>query len=60
ENGLKKYFNKEFAESVVCFKEILKVNPDDKASKLYLERSARFVVDGIPKGWRGIEKFDIK
>jgi signal transduction histidine kinase/ligand-binding sensor domain-containing protein/class 3 adenylate cyclase/ActR/RegA family two-component response regulator len=60
ESGLKKYFNKEFAEAVVFFKEVMKINPDDKASKIYLERSAKFVVEGIPRGWKGIEKFDIK
>jgi signal transduction histidine kinase/ligand-binding sensor domain-containing protein/class 3 adenylate cyclase len=60
ESGLKKYFNKEFAEAVVFFKEVMKINPDDKAARLYLERSAKFVVEGIPRGWKGIEKFDIK
>ena len=55
EAGLNHYFAKEFAEASVCFKNVLKTNAADKTAKLYLERSAQFMVQGVPQDWEGVE-----
>ncbi len=55
EAGLELYFSKEFAETAVCFKRVLKKNPEDKTAQLYLQNSARFMVQGAPDDWQGIE-----
>jgi len=60
EQGLEYYFSKEFAEAIVCFKNVLKINPDDKTASLYLQRSARFVVEGVAENWKGVEAMDSK
>lgn len=60
EQGLCYYFDKEFAEAAVMFKNVLKDNPTDKTAKLYLERSAHFMVHGAPEGWQGIEAMESK
>ncbi len=60
ENGLKTYFAREFADSVGLFKRVLNANPEDKTARLYLERSAQYVVQGVPEGWEGVEAFDSK
>jgi two-component system sensor histidine kinase ChiS len=60
EQGLEYYFAGEFVEAAACFKHILNVNPDDKTAKLYLERSAQFMVQGIPDDWQGIETMESK
>ncbi len=54
EQGLHFYFAKEFAEAAVLFKRVLNVYDDDKAAKFYLERSAQFMVQGVPDDWQGI------
>jgi two-component system sensor histidine kinase ChiS len=56
DDGLRYYFDKDFASAIVNFKEVLKHNPDDKAAKRYLERSAQFVVQGVPENWDGVER----
>lgn len=60
EEGLNSYFAKEFTEAAVCFKKVLKIHPEDKTAQLYLERSARFMVQGVPDGWEGIEEMAAK
>lgn len=46
EEGLNLYYQNEFAEASVLFNGVIKNNPADKAARLYLERSARYMVQG--------------
>ncbi|MCP4400196.1 MAG: adenylate/guanylate cyclase domain-containing protein, partial [bacterium] len=56
ETGQHYYFDKEFAEAIGCFKNVLTINPDDATAKLYLQRATQFLVHGVPEGWQGIER----
>jgi len=60
ELGLEQYFSKEFEKAISSFKRVLKINPEDKTAHLYLQRSAHYVVEGVPKEWEGIETIDTK
>jgi two-component system sensor histidine kinase ChiS len=60
EQGLQHYFAKEFVAAAGCFKQVLGVNPTDKTARLYLERSAQFMVHGVPEGWQGVEVIENK
>jgi two-component system sensor histidine kinase ChiS len=60
EEGLHYYFAKDFAEASVCFKNVLKANTADKTARLYLERSAQFMVQGVPEDWEGVEAMESK
>lgn len=60
EEGLSSYFAKEFTEAAVCFKKVLKIHPEDKTAQLYLERSARYMVQGVPDDWEGVEEMAAK
>jgi two-component system sensor histidine kinase ChiS len=60
EQGLLHYFAKDFAEASVCFKNVLKANSGDKTARLYLERSAQFMVQGVPEEWEGVEAVESK
>ena len=58
EKGLQDYFAKDFAEAAVQFKNVLKEHPTDISARLYLERSARLMVQGVPSEWQGIETIE--
>lgn len=60
EEGQHHYFAKDFAEAVKCFTDVLKVLPDDLTTKHYLERSATFLLEGVPDDWQGIRTIDKK
>jgi hypothetical protein len=34
---------------------VLKKNSQDKAARIYLERSANYMVQGVPDDWTGVE-----
>ncbi|MGI9542372.1 MAG: two-component regulator propeller domain-containing protein [Cyclobacteriaceae bacterium] len=60
EKGLQHYFGKEFEVAAPLFKKILNINPKDKTAKLYLENAARFMVQGVPEEWQGVEVMERK
>lgn len=60
EEGLRLYYIREFAKAAVCFKQVLKTNPDDKTADLYLKRAAQFMVQGVPDDWNGVEALEHK
>ncbi|MCP4395880.1 MAG: response regulator [bacterium] len=59
-NGQQQYFAREFAEALESFKHVLSINPDDTIGKLYLERAETHFLHGVPEGWEGIERREVK
>jgi two-component system sensor histidine kinase ChiS len=55
EEGLSLYYDKRFSEASVQFNQVLQGNPEDKAARIYLERSAHYMVQGVPEDWTGVE-----
>jgi two-component system sensor histidine kinase ChiS len=53
--GIKEYYNKRFAQASVQFQEILDVYPEDKTTRIILEHSAKFMVQGVPDDWDGVD-----
>jgi CheY-like chemotaxis protein/class 3 adenylate cyclase len=60
ERGQQYYFIREFAEALKCFTDVLTALPEDLTTKHYLERSARFLLEGVPDDWQGIRIMDGK
>jgi two-component system sensor histidine kinase ChiS len=55
EDGLSLYYDKRFSEASVQFNRVLQINPEDRAARSYLERSAQYMVSGVPEDWMGVE-----
>ena len=60
EEGIRLYYERNFSEASVQFNQVLKENPEDKAARIYLERSAHYMVKGVPEDWTGVEDLTIK
>lgn len=60
EKGQRYYFAKEFADAAKCFKNVLDVIPADQSARLYLKRSAKFLVEGVPSDWQGVRTLNEK
>jgi class 3 adenylate cyclase len=54
------YFNKEFAMAAVTFQQIVKLNPEDRPAKLFLNRSARLITQELEDNWKGVETMNTK
>ncbi|MEG4091614.1 adenylate/guanylate cyclase domain-containing protein [Microcoleus sp. Pol12B4] len=60
EEGLQEYCQGNFANALVCFEQIVALNPDDKPSQLYLKRIQSLLENSIPANWNGVWKFTQK
>lgn len=50
------YQNREFKEAINLFNKIVDKNPEDKAAKFYVTRCSKFILNGVPDDWDGIER----
>ena len=55
EQGLCLYYDRKFSEASVKFNRVLEKHPDDRAARIYLKRSANYMVNGVPDEWTGVE-----
>jgi len=53
--GIEEYYNKRFAQASVQFQEILDVYPEDKTTRILLEHSAKYMVQGVSDDWDGVD-----
>ncbi len=60
QEGLERYYAKAFSEASVKFHKVLERNPSDRAARMYLERAGRFMVQGVPSNWDGVERLSEK
>jgi len=60
EQGLFLYHDRKFPEASVRFNKVLKDNPKDEAARLYLQRAAHFMINGVPDDWTGTEVMNEK
>jgi len=58
--GMRLYFNKEFAMAAVTFQQIVKQNPEDHTARLLLNRSAHLITKEIGDDWKGVESMTNK
>jgi adenylate cyclase len=59
-DGLAKYRRRQFGPARALFEEVLGINPDDKAAKLYAERCDRLAATPPPADWAGVWVLDSK
>ena len=55
EQGLCLYYDRKFSEASVKFNQVLEKHPEDRAARIYLKRSANYMVNGVPDDWTGVE-----
>jgi len=55
EEGLRLYYERKFSESSVHFNQVLEKYPEDMAARIYLKRCAKYMVNGVPDDWSGVE-----
>ncbi len=60
DEGMKLYFNKEFAMAAVTFQKIVKKNLNDHTAKLFLNRAAHLITQEIGDDWKGVESVSTK
>jgi hypothetical protein len=52
------YQKGEMNEALRLFSEVQKILPLDRATNNYISRCQKFLADGLPEGWDGVEPLD--
>ncbi len=60
ELGLKQFFDREFPQAVATFDKVIKANSKDKTAQIFLNKSSRYIVQGVPDDWTGVEIMTFK
>jgi len=60
EQGLRQYYQKDFKSAHDAFEQVLSRNAHDTAARLFLQRSSRYLTDGVPDNWTGVEAMQFK
>ena len=60
EQGLKQFFDREFPQAAATFDRVLKANSKDQTAQLFLNKSSRYIVQGVPGDWTGVEVMTFK
>jgi class 3 adenylate cyclase/CheY-like chemotaxis protein len=60
EEGVTRYLNKEFQKGLALFQKFLEFVPDDKAAKIYIQRSLYYMEHNVPMDWDGVEVLEEK
>jgi signal transduction histidine kinase/class 3 adenylate cyclase/ActR/RegA family two-component response regulator len=58
--GMEYYFLKDFSRASLTFQEIFQINPSDLTAKLFRDRAAQFIHQGVPDNWDGVERMEQK
>jgi two-component system sensor histidine kinase ChiS len=56
EHGVVLYHTKQLEKAYQIFQEVLQVNPQDQAVRMYVKRCEQLQQNGIPEGWDGGEE----
>jgi class 3 adenylate cyclase len=56
EKGLQFYYDQEFGKAADLFKVILEKYPGDNATQYYMEKSVKYIIDGVDEKWSGAEE----
>ena len=60
DDGLSAYFEKDFPLAASYFKKVIEANPNDKTTRLYLDRVAYNLLKGVDNDWDGVERMERK
>ncbi len=58
--GRQHYLDGNFKEAMEALEEVLRANPDDVTTQLFLNRIANYLAHGKPEGWTGVEMMEEK
>jgi two-component system sensor histidine kinase ChiS len=53
--GIEEYYSKQFSKASVYFQQILEVYPEDRTAKIFLVNCAKYMVEGVPDDWDGVD-----
>jgi signal transduction histidine kinase/class 3 adenylate cyclase len=58
--GLHHFFDQDFQEAHKIIEEVIRINPEDLTAQLFLKECRQYLANGVPQGWTGLNKMEVK
>jgi adenylate cyclase len=54
--GMRHYLSRSFSQAHSSFKKLVEDDPHDLTAQFFLDNTARYISDGVPENWVGVEE----
>ena len=54
--GMQQYLNQSFPDAIESFTQVMHLHPNDHTAEFFIEKAARYMKNGVPANWSGVEE----
>jgi len=54
--GMDQYLNQSFADAILSFTKVMDLHPEDLTVGFFIEKATRYIQNGVPANWSGVEE----
>ena len=54
--GMSRYLNKSFSDAIESFNKVISSHPEDRTTEFFIEKATRYIKNGVPENWAGVEE----
>lgn len=54
--GMEQYLNQAFSDAIDSFTEVIQFHPEDRTAGFFAEKATRYIKNGVPANWSGVEE----
>ncbi|WP_367391341.1 ATP-binding protein [Lewinella sp. LCG006] len=58
--GLQHFFAQDFQQAQKILEEVINISPEDLTAQLFLKECRQYLTSGVPEGWTGLNKMEVK
>jgi hypothetical protein len=58
--GMNQYLNQSFSDAINSFSQVTQTHPEDHTANFFIERATRYIQNGVPTNWSGVEEMMTK
>ena len=50
------YLSKSFSDAIDSFTNVIRFHPEDLTAEFFIEKATRYIKNGVPVNWAGVEE----
>lgn len=54
--GMSRYLDKSFSDAIESFNKVISSHPEDRTTEFFIEKATRYIKNGVPENWAGVEE----
>lgn len=54
--GMSRYLDKSFSDAIESFTKVISSHPEDRTTEFFIEKATRYIKNGVPENWAGVEE----